>query len=203
MNLDKGKSHMHINLAEADRCPWCGQDPLYQAYHDEEWGVPERDPQALFAKLILDGFQAGLSWITILRKRPAFRQAFVGFDPHIMAQWGEPQVEQLLQNSAIVRHRGKIKGAIASAPAYERIQEKMGFDQFLWRYLDGKPLQNHFVSHAEVPTKTDLSERISNDLKECGFTFCGPTIVYAFMEAVGMVNDHLVTCPRHKAVVGL
>jgi DNA-3-methyladenine glycosylase I len=184
MNFDKGKSHMHINLAEADRCPWCGQDPLYQAYHDEEWGVPERDPQALFAKLILDGFQAGLSWIT-------------------MAQWGEPQVEQLLQNSAIVRHRGKIKGAIASARAYERIQEKMGFDQFLWRYLDGKPLQNHFVSHAEVPTKTDLSERISNDLKERGFTFCGPTIVYAFMEAVGMVNDHLVTCPRHKTVVGL
>ncbi|MEZ7813267.1 MAG: DNA-3-methyladenine glycosylase I [Paracoccaceae bacterium] len=192
---------MHAN--EPQRCPWCGQDPIYETYHDEEWGVPERDSRALFEKLILDGFQAGLSWITILRKRPAFRQAFEEFNPHVIARWVESDVEKLLKNVGIVRHGGKIRGAIASARAYENIEEKVGFDQFLWRYMDGKALQNRFITQADVPPKTALSERISKDLKAQGFTYCGPTIVYAFMEAVGMVNDHLITCARHEQVAKL
>ncbi len=186
-----------------DRCSWCGTDPLYVDYHDTEWGVPEWDSRALWEKLILDGFQAGLAWITILRKRDAFRQAFQGFDPHVIAKWGEPDVQRLLGDAGIVRHRGKIEATIGNARAWAEIEAREGFDKFLWSYLDGRPLQNRFASMAEVPAETDLSKQISKDLKKAGFRFCGPTIVYAFMQAVGMVNDHLVTCPAHERVARL
>ncbi|MDP4033223.1 MAG: DNA-3-methyladenine glycosylase I [Pseudorhodobacter sp.] len=180
------------------RCPWCGSDPLYVAYHDTEWGVPEYDSRALWEKLILDGFQAGLSWITILRKRAAFRAAFVGFRPEIIASWGEADITRLLANAGIVRHRGKIEAAIGSARAYLRIQKTMPFSDYLWRHFDGQPLRNRFASMADVPTKTTRSQRISRSLKADGFKFCGPTITYAFMQATGMVNDHMITCPRHS-----
>ncbi len=182
------------------RCDWCGQDPLYVAYHDREWGVPEYDSRALWEKLVLDGFQAGLSWITILRKRENFQRAFKGFVPEEIAAWGEQEVQALLMDAGIIRHRGKIEATIGNARAWIRLQEKDGFDQFLWRYVDGQPLQNTWRRMSEVPAQTDLSVAISWDLKKNGFKFCGPTIVYAFMQAVGMVNDHLVDCPRHGEV---
>ncbi|MDP2738987.1 MAG: DNA-3-methyladenine glycosylase I [Pseudorhodobacter sp.] len=182
------------------RCPWCGTDPLYVAYHDHEWGVPERDSRALWEKLILDGFQAGLAWITILRKRPAFRAAFKGFNPEIIATWAEADITRLLADAAIVRHRGKIEATITSARAYLRLSERMPFAEYIWRNIDGQPVQNRFASMAEVPSETDLSRRIAADLKSEGFRFCGPTITYAFMQATGMVNDHLITCPRHAAL---
>lgn len=185
------------------RCTWCGTDPFYIAYHDNEWGVPEYDSRALWEKLILDGFQAGLSWITILRKRDAFRAAFAGFQPEIIATWGEDEVTRLLTDAGIVRHRGKIEGTIASAKAYLRIQETMPFADYMWRYLDGKALQNNFTSMSQVPTETELSRKIAKDLKAQGFKFCGPTIVYAFMQATGMINDHMVGCPCHAKVTAL
>lgn len=186
-----------------ERCGWVGQEPIYETYHDTEWGVPERDARALWEKLILDGFQAGLSWITILKKRENFRAAFEGFDPEIIASWGEPEVQRLLGDAGIIRHRGKIEATIGNARAYLQIQEREGFDQFLWKYVDGQPLQNHWKSLDEVPAFTPLSTHISKDLKKEGFRFCGPTIVYAAMQAMGLINDHLVTCPRHKACAAL
>jgi DNA-3-methyladenine glycosylase I len=180
-----------------ERCAWCGTDPLYVEYHDTEWGVPEYDARALWEKLILDGFQAGLSWITILRKRDAFRSAFEGFDPAKVARWGEADVQRCLENPGIVRSRAKIEATIGNARSYLAINEKVGFDAYLWRYVDGKPLQNNFRSMTEVPAWTPLSEQVSKDLKKAGFRFVGPTIVYAFMQAVGMVNDHMVTCHCH------
>ncbi|MGR3565935.1 MAG: DNA-3-methyladenine glycosylase I [Heliomarina sp.] len=183
-----------------ERCGWPGDDPLYVAYHDTEWGVPEYDSRALWEKLILDGFQAGLSWITILRKRDNFREAFAGFDPNVVADWGEPEVARLLQNPGIIRHRGKIEATITNARAWQEIEAQQGFDRFLWDYVGGEPIQNAWATQQEVPTQTALSEQISKDLKKAGFRFCGPTIVYAFMEAVGMVNDHIVTCHRHGPV---
>ncbi len=185
------------------RCTWCGEDPLYVAYHDTEWGVPEFDSRALWEKLILDGFQAGLAWITILRKRDNFRAAFDGFDPVKIATWNEPEVLRLLGDPGIIRHRGKIEATIGNARAWETIENRQGFDNFLWAYLDGKPIQNRFTSMAEVPAETDLSKRISTDLKKEGFKFCGPTIVYAFMQATGMVNDHMVGCPCHDRVAAM
>ena len=184
------------------RCGWCGTDPLYVHYHDTEWGVPERDARALWEKLILDGFQAGLAWITILRKREGFRAAFEGFDPKVIAGWGEADVVRLLGDAGIVRSRAKIEATIGNARAYLKIAEAEGFDQWLWRYVDGVPLQNDFASMADVPAATPLSERISKDLKKAGFRFAGPTIVYAFMQAVGMVNDHVVSCHRHAQLRG-
>ncbi|HPE24706.1 DNA-3-methyladenine glycosylase I [Albidovulum sp.] len=184
------------------RCGWCGTDPLYVHYHDTEWGVPERDARALWEKLILDGFQAGLAWITILRKREGFRAAFEGFDPQVIAGWGEADVARLLGDAGIVRSRAKIEATIGNARAYLKIAEAEGFDQWLWRYVDGVPLQNDFASMADVPAATPLSERISKDLKKAGFRFAGPTIVYAFMQAVGMVNDHVVSCHRHAQLRG-
>ncbi|PLL14363.1 DNA-3-methyladenine glycosylase I [Tabrizicola sp. TH137] len=186
-----------------DRCPWCGTDPLYVAYHDEEWGVPERDPRALWEKLVLDGFQAGLSWITILKKRDNFRAAFAGFDPVTIAGWGEAEVARLLADPGIVRHRGKIEGTIRSAQAFLAVEEREGFAPYLWKHLDGRPLQNAPRSMADIPTQTPLSEAISRQLRKDGFTFCGPTIVYAFLQATGLVNDHLVTCPAHARVRAL
>jgi DNA-3-methyladenine glycosylase I len=194
---------MMTDDALIERCPWCGTDPAYVAYHDLEWGVPEWDGRALWEKLILDGFQAGLAWITILRKREAFRAAFAAFDPEVIAGWGEADVARLLGDSGIVRHRGKIEGAIKSAQSYIRISEKQDFSEYLWRYVEGRALQNRFGSMAEVPAETAISRQMSKDLKAAGFTFCGPTIVYAFMQATGMVNDHMVGCPRHKAVAAL
>ncbi|MEO0363186.1 MAG: DNA-3-methyladenine glycosylase I, partial [Pseudomonadota bacterium] len=184
-------------MSDVNRCPWCGDDPLYVAYHDEEWGVPERDSRALFEKLILDGFQAGLSWYTILKKRPAFRAGFDDFDPAKIAAYGEADVERLLADAGIVRHRGKIEATIAGARAWEAIEADGGFDRFMWDFVDGAPIRNEFEAMAEVPAETKLSREVSKALKAKGFKFCGPTIVYAFMQAVGMVNDHLVACPRH------
>ena len=184
------------------RCAWCGTDPLYVAYHDQEWGVPEYDSRALWEKLVLDGFQAGLSWITILRKRDAFRTAFAGFNPQTVARWGEADVQTLLANPGIIRHRGKIKATIQSARAWERIEGRQGFAQFIWQHTEGRPIQNRFQSAAEVPAETGLSRGLSKALKAEGFKFCGPTIVYAFMQATGMVNDHLVACHRHVPAAG-
>ncbi len=186
----------------AVRCPWCGTDPLYVAYHDDEWGVPERDSRALFEKLVLDGFQAGLSWITILKKRDNFRLAFAGFDPEILANWSAPQVDQLLQNPGIIRHRGKIEGTIKNARAYLAIQTSESFSDFLWNFIGPAARQNRF-SAGQIPTQTATSQAMSKALRQAGFTFCGPTITYAFMQAVGMVNDHLVTCHRHDTVAAL
>lgn len=179
------------------RCAWAGDDPVYQAYHDTEWGVPEYDSRALWEKLVLDGFQAGLSWITILKKRDNFRAAFARFDPHVIATWGEDDVQQLLADPGIIRHRGKIEATITNARAWQEIEARQGFDRFLWDYVDGKPLQPQRATMADVPPQTPLSAQISKDLKKAGFKFCGPTIVYAFMEACGMVNDHIVTCHCH------
>ena len=183
-----------------ERCGWAGPEQIYIDYHDSEWGVPEYDSRALWEKLILDGFQAGLSWITILKKRENFRAAFAGFDPHVIAGWGEAEVARLLADPGIIRHRGKIEATIANARAWERIEQEQGFNSFLWDYVGGRPVQNAWRSLDEVPAQTPLSQAISKELKQRGFKFCGPTIVYAFMQAVGMVNDHLVTCPRHDAV---
>jgi DNA-3-methyladenine glycosylase I len=185
------------------RCDWAGPEQIYLDYHDTEWGVPEYDSRALWEKLVLDGFQAGLSWITILKKRQAFREAFEGFDPHVIALWGEGDVQRLLGNAGIIRHRGKIEATITNAQAWLRMEERCGFDRFMWDYVGGAPLQNRFASQAEVPPKTALSEQVSKDLKKAGFKFCGPTIVYAWMEACGLVNDHLVGCPRHDVCAGM
>ena len=185
------------------RCGWVGADALYEAYHDHEWGVPEYDSRALWEKLILDGFQAGLSWITILRKRENFREAFQRFDPNVIAGWGDAEVTRLLGDPGIIRHRGKIEATIGNARAWQGIEAEQGFDRYLWDHVGGRPIQNRWRTLAEVPAQTDLSVKISKDLKKRGFKFCGPTIVYAFMQAVGMVNDHLVTCPCHGRVAQL
>ena len=182
------------------RCPWPKGDPIYVAYHDEEWGVPEFDDQALYEKLILDGFQAGLSWITILRKRENFRRAFDGFQPELIARYGPKKVAALMADTGIVRNRAKIEGAIVSARAYLDIMERgPGFSARLWDFLDGRPKTNRFRSVSQIPAQTELSQQISKELARLGFKFVGPTIVYAFMQAVGMVNDHLVKCYRHAA----
>ena len=182
------------------RCTWPGADQLYVAYHDEEWGVPEYDDRALYEKLILDGFQAGLSWITILRKRDNFRRAFDKFEPSKIARYNETKIAKLLQDEGIIRHRGKIEGTIKNARAYLDIMEKEpnGFSGFLWNFVDGKPLQNKWGAMKQVPAETPMSQAMSKELKKRGFTFCGPTIVYAFAQAVGMVNDHTTECFRHK-----
>ncbi|MCV6586204.1 MAG: DNA-3-methyladenine glycosylase I [Marinibacterium sp.] len=184
-------------------CSWPGSDPLYVDYHDHEWGVPDYDSRALWEKLILDGFQAGLSWITILKKRENFRAAFAGFDPNVIATWGEPEIEELLQNPGIIRHRGKIAATIGNARAWQKIEAEQGFDRYLWDFVGGAPIQNSWASADAVPAFTPLSEALSKDLKKRGFRFCGPTIVYAFMQATGLVNDHLLGCPRHAEVAAL
>jgi DNA-3-methyladenine glycosylase I len=179
------------------RCPWPGTDPLYVAYHDSDWGVPETDDRALFEKLILDGFQAGLSWITILKKREAFRAAFDGFDPARIARYDAAKRAALMADAGIVRNRAKIEGAVQSAQAWLAMMERGSFARHLWGFVDGKPVQNAWRHHEEAPTQSPVALALSKDLKARGFTFVGPTIVYAFMQAVGMVNDHLVTCFRH------
>lgn len=182
------------------RCSWAGSDPLYIAYHDEEWGVPEYDSRALWEKLVLDGFQAGLAWITILRKRDGFRDAFQGFDPAVIANWGEAEIDRLVQDARIVRHRGKITATITNAQAYLRISERQSFSDFLWSQIGPAPIQNNWPSMADVPAQTPLSVQISKSLQREGFKFVGPTIVYAWMQATGMVNDHITTCPCHAGL---
>ena len=183
------------------RCPWPKEDALYCAYHDQEWGVPEFDDRALYEKLVLDGFQAGLSWIIILRKRENFRRAFDGFIPEKIARYTPKKVERLMQDAGIVRNRAKIEGSVLSARAYLEVMEKgPGFSALLWNFVDGKPKVNNYKTVKQIPAETAVSRAMSKELAQRGFKFCGPTIVYAFMQAVGMVNDHLVKCYRHKAV---
>jgi DNA-3-methyladenine glycosylase I len=179
------------------RCAWCGTDPIYVAYHDTEWGVPEYDSRALFEKLQLDGFQAGLSWITILRKREAFHKAFDNFDPVKMARYKPAKLERLMNDTGIVRNRLKVEASVSNAQAYLAMPD---FSAYLWNFMDGKPLQNKLRSMKDVPAMTPLAEKISKDLKKRGFRFVGPTIVYAFMQACGLVNDHMIDCHRHEAV---
>ena len=186
-----------------ERCGWCGTEPIYVDYHDTEWGVPEYDPRALWEKLVLDGFQAGLSWITILRKRDAFREEFEGFDPERIARWDAKNVENALQNPGIIRHRGKIEGTIRSAKLFLEIESAEGFTPYLWGFVGGKPVQNGWASMGQVPAATDESTAMSKALKKRGFTFCGPVICYAFMQATGMVNDHITSCHCHDRVKAL
>ena len=181
------------------RCGWPGTDPLYVAYHDQEWGVPEYDDRALYEKLVLDGFQAGLSWITILRKRENFRTAFSGFDPQKIARYGKRDVNRLLKNEGIIRSKAKIDAAIKGAKLWLEIMEKEqgGFRELVWKHVDGEPKVNRFKTMKQVPAKTKMSEGLAKELKQRGFNFCGPVIVYAFAQAVGMVNDHVIGCYRH------
>lgn len=183
------------------RCPWAGSDPLYVAYHDEEWGVPLHDERRLFEMLVLEGAQAGLSWLTILRRREGYRRAFDRFDPGAVARYGRRDVERLLADGGIVRNRLKIDSAVNNARAFLAVQEEFGgFDHYVWRFVDGKPRQNAWTAPEEVPAQTPASHAMSRDLRRRGFTFVGPTICYAHMQATGMVNDHLVGCFRHREV---
>jgi DNA-3-methyladenine glycosylase I len=182
---------------KVQRCPWPGTEPIYLKYHDEEWGVPERDARALYEKLVLDGFQAGLSWITILKKRENFRRAFEGFVPEKVARFTPAKVEKLLGNAGIIRHRGKIEGAIKNARAYLEIDD---FSRWLWQFVAGETRVNKWRSIKQLPAESAESRAMSKELRDRGFAFVGPTICYAFMQAVGMVNDHLVTCFRYDQV---
>jgi len=181
------------------RCAWPGVDPLYLAYHDTEWGVPEHDPRALYEKLVLDGFQAGLSWITILRKRENFRKAFDGFDPEKIASYSKRDIDRLMQNEGIVRSPAKINAAIKGAQLWLEIQAKEpgGFTELIWKHVDGRTQINNHRTSKVVPAQTEMSENLAQELKQRGFNFCGPVIVYAFAQAIGMVNDHVITCFRH------
>jgi DNA-3-methyladenine glycosylase I len=187
-------------MAEKTRCGWSGEDPLYLSYHDTEWGVPEYDPRALYEKLVLDGFQAGLSWITILRKRENFRKAFHDFAPERIARYNTRDLDRLLKNDGIIRSRAKMEAAIKGARLWLEIEEKEpgGFRELIWKHVGGTPQVNHFKSRDKVPAQTDMSEGLAKELKQRGFNFCGPVIVYAFAQAVGMVNDHLLNCFRHE-----
>ncbi len=181
------------------RCAWAGSDPLYCAYHDEEWGVPLHDDQGLFEALILEGAQAGLSWITILRKRDHYRAAFDGFDATRIARYGANQIESLLRNPGIVRNRLKVEAAVVNAKRFLEAQDEFGsFDAFIWRFVRNGPVQNRWRSHGEIPASTTESDAMSRELRRRGFKFVGSTICYAFMQATGMVNDHLLDCFRHK-----
>ncbi|MDD5285091.1 MAG: DNA-3-methyladenine glycosylase I [Desulfuromonadaceae bacterium] len=185
-------------MAEILRCSWCGSDPLYREYHDNEWGVPLHDDLRLFEMLTLEGAQAGLSWLTILRKREGYRKAFAGFDPQLVAAFGDADRARLMADSGIVRNRLKIASAISNARAVLEIQSRYGsLDAFFWGFLDGRPIRNDWKSMAEVPARTPLSDIISRELKRHGFSFVGSTICYAHMQATGMVNDHLSSCFRH------
>ena len=183
----------------SERCAWCGSDPLYVAYHDKEWGVPLHDDNALFEFLVLEGFQAGLSWITILRKRDNFRRAFDNFDPLKVVRYSEKRFEKLMQDSGIIRNRMKIEASVANARAFLKVQEEFGsFDAYNWGFVDGRPLVNQWQEMGEIPAQTELAVKFSKDLKARDFKFVGPTIVYAHMQATGMVNDHITGCFRHR-----
>jgi DNA-3-methyladenine glycosylase I len=182
------------------RCSWANSDPLYTVYHDSEWGVPVRDDRLLFEFLTLEGAQAGLSWLTILKKRENYRKAFDGFDPEKVARYKSQKIEFLLNDTGIIRNRLKVNAAVNNAKLFLAIQKEFGsFSEYIWRFADGKPIINRFKTLNEIPATTSLSDTISGELKKRGFKFVGSTIIYAHMQATGMVNDHLVTCPRHKA----
>ena len=183
-------------MSEPSRCGWAGPQPIYIAYHDEEWGVPRADDRLLLEKLTLEGFQAGLSWITILNKRARFREVFDNFDAEKVARYGERKIDSLLADAGIIRHRGKIEAAISNAKVYLELRERMSLSAFLWDFVDGTPVQNSFSRLEDIPAQTKLSKAMAKALKMEGFRFCGPTTVYAFMQSVGMVNDHLVGCHR-------
>ena len=184
------------------RCGWCGEDALYVAYHDKEWGVPVHDDRRLFEFLILEGAQAGLSWITILRKRENYRQAFAGFDAGKVARFGARDVARLLADPGIVRNRLKVGAAISNAQRFLDVQEAFGsFDAYIWRFVDGRPIVNRWKTLKQVPASTQASDTLSRDLKQRGFKFVGSTICYAHMQATGMVNDHLVGCFRHGEII--
>lgn len=186
-------------MPSVKRCIWPGTDPLYCAYHDEEWGVPLHDDRALFEFLVLEGAQAGLSWITILRKRPAYRTAFDNFDAARIARYGTGKIESLMQDAGIVRNRLKIEAAVTNARRFLEVREEFGsFDAYIWRFVEGRPRQNRWRTHGEIPVITRESDAMSRDLKQRGFKFVGSTICYAYMQATGMVNDHTVGCFRHK-----
>jgi DNA-3-methyladenine glycosylase I len=187
------------NIME-ERCPWPGDDALYIQYHDTEWGVPEHNSKMLWEKLTLEGFQAGLSWITILKKRESFRKAFDNFQPEIVAKYDELKITTLLQNKDIIRHRGKIEATVQNAKIFLDIEKDQGFNNFFWKYTNHQTLQSKVQTQSEIPNSTNLSEQISKDLKKLGYRYCGPTIVYAFMEAAGLVNNHMINCPRHTEV---
>lgn len=187
-----------MSKIELIRCPWPGTDQIYIDYHDNEWGVPLHDDRRLFEMLILEGMQAGLSWITVLRKREDFRRAFDNFDAKKIAKYTDKKIEQLMQNEKIIRNRRKITSAVGNAKAFLEIQKEFGsFDKFIWSYVDGKPIVGHFETMSDVPANTPLSDKISKDLKKRGFNFVGTTIIYSFMQAIGMVDDHLTSCPCH------
>ena len=180
-------------------CPWCGDDVLYRHYHDEEWGVPTTDDTRLFEFLILEGAQAGLNWLTILKRREGYRQAFEAFDPIKVARFDENKQAELLANPGIIRNRLKVSSAIKNARVFLNIQEQHdGFASYIWQFVDGKPLQNTWATMQDVPALTEISDKISKDLKKRGMSFVGSTIMYAYMQAMGLVNDHLINCPRHK-----
>tara|TARA_R110002020_G_scaffold2447_4_gene11511 strand:- start:7045 stop:7629 length:585 start_codon:yes stop_codon:yes gene_type:complete len=184
------------------RCQWCSTDPVYQAYHDIEWGVPEYDAQRLFEKLLLDGFQAGLSWITILKKRDRYREVYRGFDPHFMANQTDEDLLNLLDDAGIIRNRLKVKGARQNAQAWLRLAEQGDPGEWLWQFVGGAPLVNHFTSISQVPVMTAEAQAMSKALKKAGFTFVGPTICYAFMQATGMAMDHTTDCFRYPDLSG-
>lgn len=187
-----------------ERCPWPNiDDPEYARYHDEEWGVPKIDDRALFEKIVLEGFQAGLSWLTILRKRENFRKAFHQFEPARIASYTDKDHARLMADAGIVRNRLKIEATVANAQAYLKLREEQTLSEFIWGHLDGQPVINHFRDFSEVPVETEMSKMISKALKKRGFRFVGPTTMYAFMQASGLVNDHLVGCPRHAACAKL
>ena len=191
-------------MVQKERCGWCGTDELYVAYHDEDWGVPVWDDRTLFEFLTLEGAQAGLSWSTILNKREGYRRLYDGFDPERVARYGDAKVAELLTDPAIVRNRAKIAASIGNAEAFLEVQTEFGsFSDYIWRFTDGRPIQNAWETMAEIPAKTALAETISKDLKCRGFKFVGPTIIYAHMQATGMVNDHLVSCFRYPEIAAL
>lgn len=188
-----------LNSSRSNRCPWPGiEDPIYAKYHDEEWGVPHADDRRLFEKLILEGFQAGLSWLTILKKRDNFRSAFDGFDPERIARYGEKELSRLMSNKGIIRNRLKIEASVTNARAFLKLREAGSFASFIWRVADGKPVLNRHSEFKNIPAETELSAKLAKELKKAGFKFVGPTTVYAYMQSIGMVNDHLTSCPRHN-----
>jgi len=190
-------------MSEPSRCGWAGPQPIYIAYHDAEWGVPSADDRLLLEKLILEGFQAGLSWITVLNKRARFREVFDNFDARKMANYDARKIESLLADAGIIRHCGKIEAAISNAQVALKLRQRMSLSAFLWDFVDGVPVQNSFVRMEEIPAQTDVSKAMAKALKAEGFRFCGPTTVYAFMQSVGMVNDHLTGCHRYETCAEL
>lgn len=180
------------------RCDWAGPDQIYVDYHDAEWGVPKADDQALFEKLVLEGFQAGLSWITILKKRERFREVFDGFDAQKIARYKQSKIDKLMADAGIIRNRAKIEATVSNARAYLALQEERSLSSLLWDFVDGEPVQNRFASTKKIPAETPISKAMAKELKARGFRFCGPTTVYAFMQSMGMVNDHLTSCHRYE-----